>query len=63
MGQSTPLNKHSSIPRVLCPRCGTMMRLAEVDSDHDQERLRFDCACAFEYRMSRTAQDERRTTQ
>jgi len=41
------------IPRVLCPRCGTNMRLAEVDADHRGATiLRFDCRCSFEYRMS-----------
>lgn len=63
MGQSIPINKHPSIPRVLCPRCGTPMRLAEVDSDHERETLRFDCTCAFEYRMSRTVQEEHRPSE
>jgi hypothetical protein len=54
MGQSTPINKlHSSIPRVLCPRCGNQMRLAEINpgTDGAEQVMRFDCDCDLEYRM------------
>jgi RNase P subunit RPR2 len=47
---------HPSIPRVLCPRCGTHMRLAELLTDlADHETIYFDCSCGFEYRMSARA--------
>lgn len=60
MGQSTPINKHPSIPRVLCPHCGTVMRLAEINpgNDNNEQVMRFDCDCNFEYRMSRVVWDE-----
>lgn len=64
MGQSTPIYKqHPSIPRVMCPRCGTLMRLAEVEpGDKDgHDVMKFDCDCSFEYRMSGNVLDERRT--
>jgi hypothetical protein len=53
MGQSTPIDKNPSIPRVLCPRCGSQMRLAEINpgTDGAEQTMRFDCDCDFEYRM------------
>ena len=47
----------SLTPKVTCPQCGTRMRLASIEpekSDH-QNRMTFDCACGFEYRMSERA--------
>jgi hypothetical protein len=36
------------------------MRLAEVTPDQDGKGImRFDCACAFDFRMMRNVQDER----
>jgi RNase P subunit RPR2 len=47
------------VPRVLCPRCGTSMRLAQARvGSHGDETLIFDCVCPFEYRMSPRARDE-----
>jgi hypothetical protein len=59
MGQSTPINKHPSIPHVLCPRCGKHMRLAEIDpgSKAGEEIMKFDCECAFEFKMSRAVKE------
>jgi hypothetical protein len=48
-----------AIPRVLCPSCGRMMRLAQVGPDvTGQEQMKFDCACGFEYQLSSAAQAE-----
>jgi hypothetical protein len=60
MGQSKAINTlHPSIPRVLCPRCGKAMRLAEINPDQfGREIMRFDCACAFEFRMLHNVQNE-----
>jgi hypothetical protein len=45
-----------SIPRVLCPRCGAHMRMAELMTDLvDHEAMHFDCKCGFEYRMATQA--------
>jgi RNase P subunit RPR2 len=55
---------HPAIPRVLCPRCGTVMRLAEIEPE-DTGRgdvTIFDCDCGFEYRMSSSAREEERRT-
>ena len=44
-------------PKATCPQCGTRMRLAFIEpekSDH-HNRMTFDCACGFEYRMSERA--------
>ena len=52
--------QHRSVPRVLCPRCETQMRLAEIETDmRDRTMLRFDCRCGFEYKMSARARAER----
>jgi RNase P subunit RPR2 len=46
-------------PKITCPRCGTIMRLARVEQVPKQEaRLIFDCNCGFEYRMSERARTE-----
>ena len=42
-----------SFPRVLCPRCGTSMRLSEISPDfHDQYQIKFCCTCGFDYQMA-----------
>jgi hypothetical protein len=39
-------------PKITCPRCSTIMRLARIEQAPNQEaRLVFDCTCGFEYRM------------
>jgi hypothetical protein len=44
------------IPKITCPRCGELMRLARVEPDTDKAaRLMFDCDCGFEYQMSERA--------
>ena len=44
---------HPSIPRVLCPRCGTQMRLAKAETAaRDGDKLMFECTCGFEYQMN-----------
>ena len=45
---------HPSIPRIQCPRCGTIMRLARVEpaTISDQDRITtFDCECGFIYQQ------------
>lgn len=50
---------HPAIPRVLCPRCGNLMRLAEVSAQIDKpSTMEFDCECDFKYHMSSNANDE-----
>src|SRR4051794_23618305 len=50
-----------SIPRVMCPRCGTHMRLAQVGPDVvGHNKMKFDCGCGFEYQMSAAASVEAR---
>lgn len=53
MGQSTPIQNRPSIPRIHCPHCGTIMRLAEIGpgAGSSEQMMRFDCDCEFEYRM------------
>lgn len=63
MQEAGTLPMHPAIPRVLCPRCASTMRLAEVTSEEDRERMKFDCACGFEYQMSSRVQSERRPQQ
>jgi hypothetical protein len=47
-----------TIPRIMCPRCGTHMRLAEIEPGaHGEETMRFECTCSFEYRMSRKVRE------
>jgi lysyl-tRNA synthetase class I len=44
-------------PKITCPRCSKIMRLARVEQEPDKETgLLFDCDCGFEYRMSERAQ-------
>lgn len=43
------------IPRVQCPRCGSIMRLAQIEPEPKTSRIQrvtFDCGCGFTYRMS-----------
>jgi len=64
MAKITPMDSKvletpSAIPRVMCPRCGTSLRLAEIDpADRGGMVLRFECTCGFDYRMSNTARGE-----
>jgi RNase P subunit RPR2 len=53
---------HPTIPRVTCPRCGTDMRLAEIEPEDfgRGEVTVFDCDCGFEYRMSASVREEER---
>lgn len=42
---------------MMCPRCGTRMRLAEMGPDNfDHEYLKFDCECDCEYQMAPSVQ-------
>ncbi len=42
---------HPAIPRVTCPRCGSLMRLAQIGPAFadDGETETFDCTCGFTY--------------
>jgi RNase P subunit RPR2 len=44
----------SIIPIITCPQCGKHMRLATVEPEgsDDHDRMRFDCECGFDYRLS-----------
>ena len=44
-------HQQPSIPRVQCPRCGAIMRLAIVDhrGDDQPDQMTFDCQCGFVY--------------
>jgi hypothetical protein len=57
----TDQKSHPSIPRVLCPRCGTLMRLATVEPEQteNRERMTFACDCGFDYRQSHAVFIER----
>jgi RNase P subunit RPR2 len=52
MNDSTGL--HPAITRVLCPECGSLMRLErvdpEIDARRDAETTTFSCVCGFTYR-------------
>jgi len=53
-------SRHPAIPRVLCPRCGTQMRLAKVEvAARDDGKLMFDCNCGFEYQMAENTRSGR----
>jgi hypothetical protein len=41
---------HLAIPRVLCPRCGTQLRLSLVEPE-PHHAITFQCDCGFEYKM------------
>jgi hypothetical protein len=45
---------HPSIPRIQCPRCGTIMRLARIEPPFQAapETATFECQCGFTYRQS-----------
>jgi RNase P subunit RPR2 len=50
---------HPEIPRVLCPSCGSIMRLNRIAPDHDNRAtMQFHCECGFDYRMSARARRE-----
>src|ERR1700761_4693940 len=43
------MSDDDTIPKITCPRCNKIMRLARVEQETDQEaRLMFDCDCGFE---------------
>jgi len=43
---------HPAVPRVVCPRCGDLMRLAQTSTETDKPDLMdFDCECGFEYQL------------
>ncbi len=43
-----------TIPKIVCPCCGSRMRLATVEPEaiHNRERMTFTCDCGFDYRQS-----------
>jgi hypothetical protein len=45
---------HPSIPRVQCPQCGAIMRLARITASQDGTGATtiFDCECSFVYQCS-----------
>jgi RNase P subunit RPR2 len=47
---------HPAIPRVLCPSCGSMMRLSRIDpwpnDSRQAETTTFQCSCGFDYRQT-----------
>jgi hypothetical protein len=42
------------IPKIVCPCCGSPMRLATVEPEaiDNRERMTFTCDCGFDYRQS-----------
>ena len=50
---------HPDIPRVLCPSCGSIMKLGRIAPDHDDRSvMQFTCECGFYYQMSARARGE-----
>ena len=51
----------SIIPIITCPQCGKDMRPATVEPEglDDHDRMRFDCECGFEFRLSDRARKGR----
>lgn len=49
----------SSIPQIVCPVCGSEMRLAMAESIAPDNRMTFDCPCGFEYQLSEKVARER----
>jgi RNase P subunit RPR2 len=52
---------HPSIPRIQCPRCGILMRLAKVEpeaNDSHSSRMTLECQCGFAYHQSERARSE-----
>ena len=49
-----------TIPKIVCPRCGTRMRLTTVEPEDidNRERMTFTCDCGFDYRQSHTVMIE-----
>ena len=43
-----------TIPKIVCPCCGSRMRLATVEPEtiDNRERMTFTCGCGFDYRQS-----------
>ena len=50
-----------AIPTIVCPRCGTRMRLSTVEPEQidNRERMTFACDCGFDYRQSHAVTIER----
>jgi hypothetical protein len=50
-----------TIPKIVCPRCGTRMRLATVEPEavDNRQRMTFTCDCGFDYRQSHAVMIER----
>jgi hypothetical protein len=53
---SRPQRMHPSIPRVLCPSCGELMRLSRIDPSPSSGRRGattiFECSCGDDYRQT-----------
>jgi hypothetical protein len=43
-----------TIPKIVCPCCGSRMRLMTVEPEaiDNRERMTFGCDCGFDYRQS-----------
>ena len=50
-----------TIPQILCPRCGSRMRLTTVEPEaiNNRERMTFTCDCGFDYRQSHAVMIDR----
>ena len=48
-----------TIPKIMCPRCGSRMRLSAIEPEptRDRERMIFSCGCGFDYRQSGAIDD------
>lgn len=43
----------TAIPIIVCPRCGSRMRLSTIVPDgHERDRMTFSCECGFDYQQS-----------
>lgn len=55
-----PADLKFPIPTVVCPRCGSRMRLATILPDgQNRDRMTFSCDCGFDYQQSSTVATER----
>ena len=63
MQEAETFLRHPAIPRVMCPRCASNMRLAQVFSEEHDQQMKFDCSCGFEYQMSARVRDDQRPQQ
>jgi hypothetical protein len=62
MPGTSPVNssnqQHPLIPRVQCPQCGMIMRLARIEPERDEShssRMMFDCECEYVYQQTERA--------